>query len=262
MSAFPAHRPISRRALLLGTAATLLAVPAARLLTGCASDTGGGAGASGSAGSPAPAETSGTAVRDSRDGPPAAVLVLHHAHGLTAGVLAFAEQLRRTGLAVHAPDLYDGRTFATLDEGVAHARSIGFSELQQRGLRAAEALPEELIYVGFSLGVLPAQRLAQTRAGARGAVLLEACVPPSQFSSSWPPGVPVQIHGMENDPVFAGEGDLVAARALVTQTKDAELFTYPGNRHLFTDSSLPTHDPDAAALVTERVSTFLTLSQQ
>ena len=158
---------------------------------------------------------------------------------------------------MHTPDLYDGNTFPTLDEGLAYAREIGFGEVQQRGVRAADALPAELVYVGFSLGVMPAQRLAQTRAGARGAVLLESCVPPVEFGTSWPADVPVQVHGMDADPFFAEEGDIDAARALVEEADDGELFVYPGDRHLFTDSSLPTYDAEAAALVTKRVLDFL-----
>ncbi len=187
----------------------------------------------------------------------AEVLMFHHAQGLTEGVLAFADKLREAGHTVHTPDSYDGKTFATVDEGVAYARETGFVTIQERGLSAADALPAELVYIGTSLGVMAAQKLAQTRAGARGAVLLEACVPPGEFGTSWPEGVPVQVHGMDADPFFADEGDIDAARALVKEADDGELFLYPGNRHLFTDSSLPAHDPEAAALVTQRVLDFL-----
>jgi dienelactone hydrolase len=185
------------------------------------------------------------------------VLLLHHAQGLTEGVRALADKLRQAGHTVHTPDLYDGKTFATLDEGMAYAQQVGFGEILERGARAAEELPAELVYIGISLGVMPAQRLAQTRAGARGAVLLEACVPPSEFGGSWPAAVPVQVHGMDADPFFAGEGDIDAARALVKEADDGELFVYPGDRHLFTDSSLKTYDAGAAALVTDRVLDFL-----
>jgi dienelactone hydrolase len=185
------------------------------------------------------------------------VIFFHHAQGLTAGVHAFAGRLRDAGHTVHVPDLYAGRTFAGLDEGVDHARTTGFGEIQERGVRAAEALPADVVYIGVSLGVLPAQRLAQTRPGARGAVLLEACVPPAEFGTAWPAGVPVQIHGMDNDPSFAGEGDLDAARDLVEEAAQAELFLYPGDRHLFTDSSLPNYDEKATALVLDRVLAFL-----
>lgn len=187
----------------------------------------------------------------------AEVLLFHHAQGQTGGFLAFADRLRDAGHSVHTPDLYDGRTFATLDEGVAYAREIGFGQLLERGTAVAGDLPAELVYAGFSLGVMPAQRLAQTRAGATGALLLEACLPVSEFGESWPAGVPVQVHGMDGDPFFAAEGDLDAARALVEQADDAELFLYPGDQHLFADSSLPSYDEKAATLLTERVLAFL-----
>jgi len=185
------------------------------------------------------------------------VLLLHHAQGLTEGVRDFADELRKAGHTVHTPDMYDGKTFPTLDDGVAFAQQVGFGEIQERGVRSADGLPGELVYIGISLGVMPAQRLAQTRAGTRGAVLLEACVPPTEFGTSWPAGVPVQVHGMDADPFFAAEGDIDAARALVKEADDGELFVYPGDRHLFTDRSLPTYDADAAALVTGRVLAFL-----
>ena len=114
-----------------------------------------------------------------------------------------------------------------------------------------------MVYTGFSLGVMPAQRLAQTRAGARGALLFHACLPVSEFGESWPAGVPVQIHGMDTDPEFVDGGDLDAARALVDSTDQAELFLYPGDKHLFADSSLPSHDEAAAALLTSRALDFL-----
>jgi dienelactone hydrolase len=187
----------------------------------------------------------------------AEVLLFHHALGQTAGFDAFADELRQAGHTVHAPDLYDGRTFPTIDEGLAYARQAGFGELIERGVRVADGLPNELVYAGFSLGVLPAQRLAQTRAGARGALLFHSCVPVSEFGTSWPADVPVQIHGMDADPMFVDEGDLDAARALVESAEHAELFLYPGDQHYFADSSLPSYDADAAALLTRRVLDFL-----
>jgi dienelactone hydrolase/uncharacterized damage-inducible protein DinB len=185
------------------------------------------------------------------------IVLFHHAQGLTPGVVAFADELRRAGHTVHTPDLFEGRTFATVEEGVAHAGEIGFDEVSERGVRAVEELPDELVYAGFSLGVMPAQRLAQTRPGARGALLFHSCLPTSEFSPSWPVGVPVQIHGMDADPFFAGEGDLDAARALVAAATDAELFLYPGDQHLFADSSLPSYDADAFGQLTGRVLGFL-----
>ena len=158
---------------------------------------------------------------------------------------------------MHAPDLYDGRTFATLEEGLAYAEEIGFDEVTERGIQAAKALPAELVYAGFSLGLGPAQRLAQTRPGASGALLFYACLPVSEFGPSWPAGVPVQIHAMESDPEFDNGWDLPAARALVEEAEDGELFLYPGDQHLFADSSLSSYDADAAELLNRRVLSFL-----
>jgi len=187
----------------------------------------------------------------------AEVVLFHHAQGLTPGVIGFAEELRGAGHTVHTPDLYEGRTFETLEEGMANAKEIGFGEVLERGVRAVQGLPAELVYAGFSLGELPAQKLAQTRAGARGALLFYSCVPVSEFGSAWPDGVPVQVHGMDADPIFVGEGDIDAARALVDEADDAELFLYPGDQHYFADSSLPSYNPQAAALLLERTLTFL-----
>jgi dienelactone hydrolase len=187
----------------------------------------------------------------------AEVLLFHHAQGQTAGFHAFVGELRDAGHTVHTPDLYEGRTFDDFDEGIAHAQQVGFGELMERGVQAATDLPAELVYGGFSLGVLPAQKLAQTRSGARGALLFYSCVPASEFGSSWPADVPVQIHGMDADPIFVDEGDLDAARAIVESTEQADLFLYPGSQHYFADSSLPSYDPEATRLLTSRVLAFL-----
>lgn len=187
----------------------------------------------------------------------AEVLLFHHALGLTSGVSGFAAGLRDAGHVVHVPDLYDGRVFDDLDAGVAHAQAVGFGALVQRGLAAAEALPDELVYVGFSLGVVPAQQLARTRPGARGALLFHSCLPPAELGGPWPEQVPVQVHGMDGDRYFVDEGDLAAAHALVAQAPQAELFLYPGDQHLFADAGLPSYDEPAATLLTERGLAFL-----
>jgi dienelactone hydrolase len=187
----------------------------------------------------------------------AEVLLFHHAQGQTAGFHAFADELRRAGHSVHTPDLFDGRTFGSIDEGIAYAGEVGFMEILERGVRTADELPSELVYAGFSLGVMPAQKLAQTRPGARGALLFYSCLPTSEFGTSWPADVPVQIHGMDADPIFVDEGDLDAARAIVESTENAELFLYSGDQHYFADSSLPSYDASATKLLTQRVLAFL-----
>jgi len=185
----------------------------------------------------------------------ATVLLFHHAQGLTAGCLAFADELRAAGHVVHAPDLYDGNTFAQLTDGVGYAKQVGFGKIIERGRVAAEGLPSDVVYAGFSLGVMPAQMLAQTRPGAKGALLFHACAPAAEFGA-WPQGVPLQIHMMEGDE-WVLEGDLDAARQIAGTVEGAELFLYPGDRHLFTDRGLADYDESGAKLVTQRVLRFL-----
>ncbi len=187
------------------------------------------------------------------------IAVFHHVMGVTDGVTALADELAAAGHLVHVPDLFEGHRFDSIDEGMAHVESVGFSTILERGAASVADLPGELVYVGVSLGVLPAQHLAMTRAGALGAVLLEACVPPGELGGDWPSAVPVQIHGMADDPNFAGEGDVDHARALVDSLGGggAELFVYPGDQHLFVDSSLPSYDRDAARRAVERTIEFL-----
>lgn len=185
----------------------------------------------------------------------AEVVLYHHVQGLTEGVRSFANELRQAGHIVHTPDLFNGRTFGTLEEGMAFAREAGFDRLIERGVAAAEEIGRGAVYAGFSFGVMVAQQLAQTRPGAKGALLFSAALPASEFGGVWPQGVPLQIHIMEDDKL--AEEDLPAARELVEIADGAQLFLYPGDRHLFADSSLPDYDHAAAELAKERVQTFL-----
>jgi dienelactone hydrolase len=189
----------------------------------------------------------------------AEVLLFHHAQGLTPGIHAFADELRAAGHTVHTPDLFDGKTFDSIDEGMAFIKASGMDEIAERGEQTATDLPNELVYAGFSFGEMVAQKLAQTRPGGRGALLFYSCIPISGewAFGPWPDGVPVQIHGADNDPIFVGEGDVDAAREIVETVDDAELFLYPGDQHYFADSSLPSYDPKATALLTKRVLEFL-----
>lgn len=187
----------------------------------------------------------------------AEVLLFHHAHGLTTGVLGFGDTLAAAGHAVHVPDLFEGLVFDELEQGLAYAQETGFGTILERGRAASDGLTDHLVYAGFSLGVLPAQMLAQTRAGAAGALLFYSCLPTSEFGDGWPDGVPVQIHAKDADPFFVDEGDLAAAHALVDQAAEGELFLYPGDEHLFADDSLPSYDEAATRAMTKRVLDFL-----
>jgi dienelactone hydrolase len=187
----------------------------------------------------------------------AEILLFHHAQGLTPGVVAFADELRAAGHTVHTPDLYAGRTFDTLEAGVNHAQELGFPNIIAAGVQSAEDLPTELIYAGFSLGASSAQKLAQNRSGARGLLLFHAGFEPTEFGKAWPPEVSVQVHAMADDPEFNNGYDMPAAQALVAAALEGELFLYPGDQHLFADSSLSSYDAEATELMRKRVLDFL-----
>src|SRR6201992_1945366 len=169
----------------------------------------------------------------------AEVVLFHHVLGLTDGVRAFAGELGKGGHTVHTPDLFDGERPATIDDGVALVQRIGDEELDRRTSAARAGLPSSLVHGGFSFGGATAQGLAQTTPGARGALLYESCVSLTEDWSFglWPDGVPVQIHG--------------------TGPHLPELCASPGDKHLFTDTSLPSYDPGATALVIRRSLEFL-----
>jgi dienelactone hydrolase len=186
----------------------------------------------------------------------AEVILFHHVLGLGEGVIAFADELRAAGHVVHTPDLYEGRTFTEIADGVAYEESIGFAGIVERARAAAEDLPSELVYAGFSAGVLPAEALATTRPDAKGALFFHGCLPPSYFDGGWPEDVALEIHMMEADP-FALEGDLDVARELADSVDGVELYLYPGDGHLFADRTQPDYDEPAAALLMERVLAFL-----
>jgi dienelactone hydrolase len=188
------------------------------------------------------------------------VLLFHHVQGLTPGVIELAGHLRAAGHTVHTPDLYGGRTFPTIEEGAAFSQGEVAPDFAALADAAAADLPSALVYAGISWGVVQAQRLAQTRTGAAGAILMESCLPiTGEWAvGPWPEGVPVQIHGMDADEYFAGEGDIDAAREIVEQVgAAAELHLYRGDKHLFEDSSLASYDAAATTLLTQRIVEFL-----
>ena len=181
------------------------------------------------------------------------ILLFHSALGLRPDIHAFADDLRAAGHTVHVPDFYDGQVFDQLADGVAYRDSLGITEIARRAATIADDLPPGIVYAGFSLGSGPAQMLAQTRPGARGALLFHGALPAAAFESPWPATVPLEVHTMDRDEWV----DLAIARGLVNEAKDGALHLYPGTGHLFADPDLPDHDATASATMRERVLRFL-----
>jgi dienelactone hydrolase len=188
----------------------------------------------------------------------AEIFLFHSALGLRPGVVEAAELLRREGHTVYAPDLYDGDVYDDLEEGVRKRDELGIPEIIRRAVASTERAHENAIYAGFSLGAGCAEFLAATRRGARGAVLMQGAAPLSWMGiDEWPNGVPVQIHYMEDDPWINTASISAVARAVRATGSSAEVFTYPGNGHLFADPGLPDYDAAAAHMLWQRVLAFV-----
>jgi dienelactone hydrolase len=169
------------------------------------------------------------------------LVLFHHALGLTPGVQAFADALRRAGHVVIVPDYFDGVTFETIEAGVAHAEAIGFSRVVDRAVAAVQPLPSPVVVAGFSLGTLPAQKLAQTHRGVIGAILYHGGVPAATFNTPWPAGLPLQVHVVEDDPW----NDIEETEALIAES-GGQLLVYPGSAHFVADRSHADFHPGIA----------------
>ncbi len=184
----------------------------------------------------------------------ATIVLFHSALGLTAGVHRFAAALSGDGDTVVTPDLFDGATFPTIEQGVRKRDALGIPELMRRAAAAVEGCPPDSIYAGFSLGAAAAQYLALSRPGARALVLMHAVLPLSALGASqWPP-VPVQIHATEADPWV---DDVVVAD--FSRAAAATVFRYPGQRHLFAEQDHADYDAASAELLERRVRDFIRL---
>jgi len=153
------------------------------------------------------------------------------------------------------PDLFDGRTFENVETGVEHAQSIGFDNIVERGFEAGRNMPGSYVVVGFSLGVMPAQRLAQQDPRVGGAVLCHAIVPVDHFGDGWPEPLPLDIHMSDDDPWCEEDG--VVAREVAASVPGVRLYRYRGSGHLIADSSSPDHEVEQGNLVIDRIVDFV-----
>ena len=121
------------------------------------------------------------------------------------------------------------------------------------GAASRRRLPDELVYIGISLGGSPPS-CSPRRARERGPPC--SCTRRSRHPSSAARGPPTcrpRSTSSERDPeVLPPNGDLEAARALAAAEERVELFLYPAETHLFKD-----YDEADAARLKERVLAFL-----
>jgi dienelactone hydrolase len=173
------------------------------------------------------------------------IMLFHSTYGLRPAVHRAADRLRAAGHEVWTPDLFDGRTFDTVEEGMAYNEELGKEELLKRAVLAAAPYSERgLVYAGFSLGAATAQTLALGDAKARGLLLLHGTSDIAATASV--DGLPVQLHVAEPD---AYETDDWLSAWYLQMRKvgaDVEVYRYAGAGHLYTDSDLPDYDEEAA----------------
>jgi dienelactone hydrolase len=183
------------------------------------------------------------------------IVLFHSAQGLRPGVTQWADSLRKVGHEVWTPDVFEGRTFDRLEDGIAHRDGLGLPELIRRAGEALEELPAELVYAGFSMGGSTAHYFAVTRPAARGALLMHGVAPADTLGGKpWPAGAPAQVHYAVDDP-FMNSGDVPDLERAAGELVEA--YTYPGDGHLFADPDAPEYDRPSAELMLERELAFL-----
>ncbi|MDO5633915.1 MAG: dienelactone hydrolase family protein [Micrococcus sp.] len=186
----------------------------------------------------------------------AQIILFHHARGLTEGVRRFAELIEAGGHTVHTPDLYDGRVFETVEEGVAFAKELGTSTITARGIETIMDYPQASVVAGISLGALPAHCAAQTIPAFRACLSISAALPLNAFAPLWPPHVALQVHLGERDP-WAVDEDLPLARSYAATAehpdRPADLFEYDTDAHLFMDNTDPGYSKALTDLCVSRI---------
>ncbi|MFD8871209.1 dienelactone hydrolase family protein [Streptomyces sp. NPDC059590] len=173
------------------------------------------------------------------------ILLLHSMYGLRPAVHAAADRLRAAGHEVHVPDLFEGRTADSAEEGMALKEEIGGDELLRRAVIAAAPLSDRgVVYAGFSLGGSIAQNLALGDEKARGLLLLHGTSDlPDDAATD---GLPVQLHVADPDPFEPHDWLNAWYLRMGRAGADVEIYRYPGAGHVFTDPELPDYDEEAA----------------
>ncbi|MER5993144.1 dienelactone hydrolase family protein [Streptomyces viridosporus] len=173
------------------------------------------------------------------------IMLFHSTYGLGPAVHRAADRLRAAGHEVFTPDLFEGRTFTTVEEGMAYGEETGKEELLRRAVLAAAPYSERgLVYAGFSFGASVAQTLALGDGHARGLLLLHGTSDIAANASV--DDLPVQLHVAEPDPFETDDWLSAWYLQMRRAGADVEVYRYAGAGHLYTDPDLPDWDEEAA----------------
>jgi len=184
----------------------------------------------------------------------AQLVLFHSACGLREVELTAARRLRAAGHEVLTPDLYAGQAADDLDTALSLMDAIGWEVICGRARQALDPVPGRAVLAGFSMGAGVIGSVWDRRPQAAGVVLLHGIAP---VPASVRPGLPVQVH--------VADEDRFAPRQAVAQWQDgavdagvaAEVFTYPGAGHFYTDARLADYHAFSASLTWQRVTAFL-----
>ncbi|MGW0467272.1 dienelactone hydrolase family protein [Streptomyces sp. NPDC003027] len=173
------------------------------------------------------------------------IMLFHSTYGPRPAVEAAAERLRAAGHQVRVPDLFEGQTAETVEEGMELQKAIGKEELLKRAVLASAPYSDRgLLYAGFSFGASVAQTLALGDEKARGLLLLHGTSDIAESASV--DDLPVQLHIADPDPFESHDWLTSWYLRMGKAGADVEVYRYPGAGHLYTDPDLPDYDEAAA----------------
>ena len=207
------------------------------------------------------------ATPDAGTGP--GVVVLHAWWGLTEPFRQVCDRLAEAGFVALAPDLYHGKTTASVDEADALGSALDQDEARWRGditgalrfLRenGATSTPDghrQFALMGFSLGGAYALDMSITLADEIAAVVVfyDAYTGLNYRDAN----AAYLCHYAANDSFVPAERVAAMEEQLRAAGKRAAIYTYPGTKHWFFEANRPdAYDAAAASLAWERTLAFL-----
>ncbi|HKV59480.1 MAG TPA: dienelactone hydrolase family protein [Ktedonobacteraceae bacterium] len=196
------------------------------------------------------------------------VVVLHAWWGLTDIFKHACDRLAEAGFVALAPDLYQGKTTASIEEAQVLGDALDRDMERWRGdiagamqvLRQHDATHlaggrGKLAFVGFSLGGAYALDMSVTQAEEVAAVVT--------FYDSYP-GLDYRrakaaylLHFAEDDPFKSAESVAEMEQELQAAGRTVTVYTYPGTKHWFMEENRPEYNAQAARLAWEHTIEFL-----
>ena len=196
------------------------------------------------------------------------VVVLHAWWGLTEPFQQVCDQLAQAGFVALAPDLYHGKTTASVEEAEELVGALNQDEERVRGdiAGAVQVLRQhtathradgrgKLALVGFSLGGAYALDMSVTLAEEIAAVVtFYAAYPGLDYRRA---SAAYLCHFAEDDPFEPAESVAEMEQVLQAAGRPVTVYTYPGTKHWFFEENRPEYDAQAARLAWERTIAFL-----